>query len=100
MALETVDAGPVGSAMLTGIAIGCFKDLDDAAKYMVQKKKTYVPNLEMHEKYMSVYQRYKKLYSLIESSKDVPILYHAIVRWGTDAMKENVMKAMKVFSMK
>ncbi len=65
VALETVDAGTVGSAMLTGIAIGCFKDLDDAAKYMVQKKKTYVPNSEMHEKYMSVYQRYKKLYDAV-----------------------------------
>ena len=28
-ALETVDAGTVGSAMLTGIAVGCFKDLDE-----------------------------------------------------------------------
>ena len=65
VALETADAGTVGSAMLTGIAIGCFKDLDDAAKYMVQKKKIYVPNLEMHEKYMSVYQRYKKLYDAV-----------------------------------
>ncbi len=45
-------------------------------------------------------KQYKYCYSLIESSKDVPILYHDIVRWGTDAMKENVKKAMKVFSMK
>ena len=30
-ALKTVDAGTVGSAMLTGIATGVFKDLNDAA---------------------------------------------------------------------
>ena len=44
----------------------------------------------------------KKVYTeiLIESGKDAPILYHDIVRWGTDAMKENVKKAMKIFAMK
>ncbi len=45
-------------------------------------------------------KHYKYCYSLIESGKDAPILYHDIVRWGTDAMKENVKKAMKVFAMK
>ena len=36
-ALATVDAGTVGSAMLTGIAVGCFKDLSEAASHMVEK---------------------------------------------------------------
>ena len=54
-ALETVDAGTVGSAMLTGIAVGCFENLEDAAKHMLKKKKLYEPNREMHEKYMKVY---------------------------------------------
>lgn len=45
-------------------------------------------------------KQYKYCYSLIESGKDAPILYHDIVRWGTDAMKENVKKAMKVFAMR
>ena len=31
-ALATIDAGTVGSAMLTGIVTGCFKDLEDAQK--------------------------------------------------------------------
>lgn len=43
---------------------------------------------------------YKYCYSLIESDKDAPIMYHDIVAWGTEAMKENCKKAMKVFSMK
>ena len=64
-ALETVDAGTVGSAMLTGIAIGCFENLDDAATHMVKQKKVYEPNLKMHEKYVKVYQRYKKLYEAV-----------------------------------
>lgn len=61
-ALATVDAGTVGSAMLTGIAVGCFRDLTDAAAHMVEKVKTYYPDPAMHEKYMTVYQRYRGLY--------------------------------------
>lgn len=34
-ALKTADAGTVGSAILTGIAIGLFRDLEDAAVHMV-----------------------------------------------------------------
>jgi len=63
--LETVDAGTVGSAMLTGIAMGCFKDLEDAAAYMVEKRKIYEPNPDIHKKYMKVYARYRQLYQAI-----------------------------------
>lgn len=45
-------------------------------------------------------KRYKYCYSLIESDKDTPIMYHDIVQWGTKAMKENCKKAMKMFAMK
>lgn len=43
---------------------------------------------------------YKYCYSLIESGKDTPIMYHDIVTWGTKAMKENCKAAMKIFAMK
>lgn len=45
-------------------------------------------------------KKYKYCYSLIESEKDTPILYHDIVGWGTKAMQENCKAAMKVFAMK
>ena len=61
VALKTVDAGTVGSAMLTGIAIGLFKDLQDAAVHMVEEIRTYEPREEMHEKYMKLYENYKKV---------------------------------------
>jgi len=64
-ALATVDAGTVGSAMLTGIAMGCFKDLADAAAHMVEKRKVYEPNKDMHKKYMQIYERYRKLYHAV-----------------------------------
>ena len=64
-ALKTVDAGTVGSAMLTGVAVGAFSDLSDAAAHMVQEMETYYPRKEMHQAYMTIYQRYKNVYNAV-----------------------------------
>lgn len=64
-ALKTVDAGTVGSAMLTGISTGVFKDLQDAASHMVEETVTYQPRAEMHEKYMQHFARYEGLYKAV-----------------------------------
>lgn len=45
-------------------------------------------------------KKYKYCYSLMESDQDVPVMYHDIVQWGTQAMKENCKKAMEIFAMK
>lgn len=63
--LSTANAGTVGSAMLTGIAAGCFADLADAAAHMVEKTKVYLPDEKRHEKYMEVYSRYRKVYDAV-----------------------------------
>lgn len=64
-ALKTADAGTVGCAMLTGIAIGLFQNLEDAAFHMIEKTKTYMPRPEMHKKYMQIYKRYEKVYQAV-----------------------------------
>lgn len=64
-ALKTVDAGTVGSAMLTGIAIGVFADLEDAAAHMVEKTVTYYPRTGMHEEYLRIFERYEKVYRAV-----------------------------------
>ena len=64
-ALETVDAGTVGCAMLTGIAVGLFKDLAEAASVMVKETNTYYPRAEQHERYMEVFKRYEKVYDAV-----------------------------------
>ena len=64
-ALKTVDAGTVGSAMLTGVAVGLFSDLHDAAAHMVQERETYYPREEMHQSYMTIYERYKRVYNAV-----------------------------------
>ena len=51
--------------MLTGIAVGCFKDLNEAMERMVEFKEVYYPNQDMHEKYMGIFERYKKVYSAV-----------------------------------
>lgn len=63
--LKTVDAGTVGSAMLTGIAVGVFQNLKDAAEKMVREAETFLPRKEMHEKYMKIYERYKAVYAAV-----------------------------------
>lgn len=64
-ALKTADAGTVGSAMLTGIAIGLFSDLKDAADKMVEETVTYYPDPAIHEKYMEIFSRYEKVYDAV-----------------------------------
>lgn len=64
-ALKTADAGTVGSAMLTGVEIGLFRNLEEAADYMVEETEVYYPCKERHEKYMKVYERYKQVYQAV-----------------------------------
>ena len=65
VALRTADAGAVGCAMLTGVAIGAFRDLPDAAEHMVEQVHTYYPRPEMHERYMALYERYERVYAAV-----------------------------------
>lgn len=64
-ALATVEAGTVGSAMLTGVAVGCFDNLRQAAERMVERKAVYYPRQQLHEQYMAVYRRYTQLYHAV-----------------------------------
>ncbi|MDO4632432.1 MAG: FGGY-family carbohydrate kinase [Eubacteriales bacterium] len=65
VSLKTPDAGTVGSAILTGIAVGMFQDLEDAASHMVEVRKTFYPRPEKHEAYFEKYQKYERLYHAV-----------------------------------
>lgn len=69
--LANSDAGAVGSAMIGGISIGVFKDLEEASRVLIKKKDTYYPNLEQHKKYMVHFEKYKKLYKAVKSVLEV-----------------------------
>ena len=64
-ALHTADSGTMGSAMITGAAIGCFGSLQEAAAQMVREKETYYPDPRQHERYMEIYERYRQLYAAL-----------------------------------
>lgn len=64
-ALQSVEAGAAGSAMMVAVAMGQYKDLREAALHMVKEKKTYLPNPKMHRKYMEVYAKYEGLYNAV-----------------------------------
>lgn len=65
ISLETEDAGTVGCAMLTGVAVGVYADLADAAAKMVRPVGEYLPRPDKHEKYMAVYERYRGVYRAV-----------------------------------
>ena len=64
-ALACADAGTVGSAMLTGVAIGFFVNLQEAAQCLIEERETYYPRPEMHEKYQKELERYFRLYQAV-----------------------------------
>ncbi|MCR5545138.1 MAG: carbohydrate kinase [Lachnospiraceae bacterium] len=65
IALSTIDAGTVGCAMVTGVAIGLFSDLNEASKLMVKKECIYEPREYQHSLYMNMFDKYKKLYDAV-----------------------------------
>lgn len=65
VSLETLDAGTVGSAMMTGVAAGVFPNLETAADIMVHRLKTYEPRSGQHQAYEKLYVQYTKLYDAV-----------------------------------
>jgi xylulokinase len=63
-ALDSREAGTVGTIMLAGVAIGAFQNLEDAAAKFVKEQKTYGPG-ENYEDYGTNYQRYRRLYDAV-----------------------------------
>lgn len=43
-------------------------------------------------------KKYIMYYALVEKDELQPVYYHDIVKWGREAMEENVLEALKVFS--
>lgn len=65
VSLKQTDSGTVGSAMMTGVAIGIYKDIYEAAEIMIETSERYEPDMNRHDKYMKVFEKYEKLYDSI-----------------------------------
>lgn len=55
----------LGSAMLAGVATGVFADANDAVKKCVKKKDVTYPNPENTEKYLQIFNEYKKIHDAL-----------------------------------
>jgi len=60
--LVAKEAGTCGTCMITGVAVGIYKDLNEAKEMFVKEKKTYMPNPENVKKYQKYYEAYKNIY--------------------------------------
>ena len=67
IALKTVKSSDssFGSAMLAGIAVGAFKDAEDAVNKCVKEVDITYPNPENTEKYRKVFNDYKKIHDAL-----------------------------------
>jgi xylulokinase len=61
--LKVLESTSLGVALLTGIGIGIYSDLDDATYNMVRVSKILRPNKEKHDKYTKLYSIYRKINS-------------------------------------
>ncbi len=57
------DAACLGAAILAGIAVGAFENVEAAVASMVRVEQCYRPHLEIHQRYMEQYEKYKILFS-------------------------------------
>lgn len=58
-ALDAKEVGACGTCMMNGVAIGLYKDLNEAKEYFVKESKTYIPNAEKNKEYKKYYEAYK-----------------------------------------
>jgi xylulokinase len=64
--LNVIEGGCLAAALLAGTAIGVYKDIDEAISKVIKVKKVFYPDRKQHERYMSKYEVYKKIYPAIK----------------------------------
>ncbi len=74
-ALSAKEAGACGTCMMTAVAIGLCKSLEEAKKIFVSEKKQYIPNCENTKIYEKKYSAYKKIYDAVR-----PIIDEASIK--------------------
>jgi xylulokinase len=65
LTLEGDDAAIRGDAMLAGVAVGVFGDLDEAGRAMVVPDRRFVPDPAAHAVYDEAYRRYIELFEML-----------------------------------
>jgi sugar (pentulose or hexulose) kinase len=60
------NASALGAAMLAGVAISLYKNLDQAYDRVKKPGKFYKPDLELNAKYKSLFKIYKSIYPALK----------------------------------
>lgn len=63
--LSAKEAGACGTCMLTAVAVGICKSLEEAKGIFVSEKKQYIPNHKNAKIYEKKYKAYKKIYDAV-----------------------------------
>jgi len=66
--IHSDQAGAHGDAMLAGVAVGVYKDLDEAIGASVRVKETFEPNPKNHAYYMGMYEKYMRAYEAVNDA--------------------------------
>jgi xylulokinase len=64
--LNVTEGGCLAAALLAGTAIGVYKDIDEAISNVIKVKKEFYPDKKQHERYLSKFEVYKKIYPAIK----------------------------------
>ena len=65
------EAASLGAAILAGVGVGVYKNVDEAVKKAVVFKEGLEPREDIHEVYNRLYQVYKKLYDDVFESYEL-----------------------------
>ena len=64
-ALSAKEVGACGTCMLAGVAVGAYRDLNEAKQAFVKERSTYTPNPAQAAAYRPYYNAYRKLYDAV-----------------------------------
>ncbi len=70
------EATALGGAILAGIGVGIYEDVETAAKRIVKIENTYHPNEENHAIYNHLYTNWREIYSAQLSLSDRKLTKH------------------------
>ncbi|MCF7673897.1 MAG: hypothetical protein K9M97_01025 [Akkermansiaceae bacterium] len=76
---ETQDTSPLGAAMLAGVALGIWRDLDEAAERVKGSTRIYHPNPTLTARYEPLFEIYRSLAPALRPAN------HALAAWRLPA---------------
>lgn len=78
------EATALGAAILAGIGVGIYSDVDSAVKEVVKIEKTYNPNMDNHKVYNDLYNQWKKIYPVQLDLADRHLTQHMWIAPGVN----------------